>query len=163
MKPLLYIAIYILFVGCQSPWRKDITKEYRSLPNFAVQLQDSSTLLSLTSITKNHSTILLYFAPDCEHCQIQIANLLENSKYFNDTKIVFISMAATSDISKFSAKFHIGEYPNVIVGRDYQYEFYNLFKITSFPNIFIYNKSKHLTKVYRGQTEIQRIDKALRS
>jgi hypothetical protein len=46
------------------------------------------------------------------------------------------------------------KYPNILLSKDYKYEFYNYFKPKTTPYLAIYNRRKELTIVYAGFAQI---------
>lgn len=163
MKMTYYILLATLLWGCDTPWQQDSSRAYNNLPSINVLLMDSTTVTNTRQLAGSHSIILLYFSPDCEHCQAEINYLLYNITSLKNVHLVLISPAPISSLRGFAKRFLLDQYPNITLTNDYQYKCYNLFKIRSFPYIIIYNQQHQLTKLYKGETEIERITQAIKS
>lgn len=163
MKKYLNIILLLILSSCHTKWHERDSDAYLRLPNLQMLLLDSTTTLYTTQLAEGKATILFYFSPDCEHCQAETGDLLSNVKVLGNINLVFISSAPITEIQKFSHAFNLSQYSSIKVGYDYKFEFYNMYKISFYPCLIIYNKNRFLEKLYIGETEMDKIVKALRS
>ncbi|MBS1597446.1 MAG: hypothetical protein JST75_04430 [Bacteroidetes bacterium] len=166
-KILLFIAIMLVFVGA-IVWAYNKSKQFRteqysllSLPSFNLLLMDSSTLFSTNQLQKDRLTILIYFSPDCDHCQRLTKNLIKNINGLKSAQICLITPMPISETTSFYKSFDLGNYKNIVVTQDYKFSFYNFFKVSAFPYIAIYDGQKKLIKLYREEVNMERIFKAV--
>jgi peroxiredoxin len=162
MRQLIHVFILVAFSSCNMPWQESNTKNYQNLPSLNVLALDSSTVLNTKDLRKNRPIIIFYFSPDCEHCEAETVDLLSNMQFLTNAQIFFLSPAVVGDIVKFSHIFHLERYANITIASDYQYQFYNEYKVRSFPLIVIYDRFGKLTKIYKGELEISSIARALK-
>jgi thioredoxin-related protein len=161
MKRITVAILLFSFLSCHSKWSDARIAAYSKLPSFDVLLEDSSTHFNTQQIPQGKSTLLIYFSPDCEHCQAQTESLLANIRALKDIQIYFLTAASISELKAFSQTYHLDHYSNITTANDYQYAFFRIFKVTGFPYVVIYDNNRQLVKLYKGETDIHRIVNAL--
>ena len=62
----------------------------KKLPFFKMMLTDSS-LFYKSNLKKNRATIIIFFSPDCEHCQMETKELTASIKLFKKAQIIMAS------------------------------------------------------------------------
>jgi thiol-disulfide isomerase/thioredoxin len=75
MKPLLKLPKLrncknLLFVALQFFSFSQVSNS-QSIPDFTIELTNGS-MFTTKDLSKSKPTIIIYFAPDCEHCQALI-------------------------------------------------------------------------------------------
>lgn len=128
-----------------------------SIPSFKLLLLDSTTVFDTKNIVKGKPTLFVYFSPDCEHCQRQTKELIDNIGSFTDVQIYLFTPSEFSDLKRFDSTFRLYKYKNIIVAQDLEYGFYKYFKAVSFPYVAVYDRQKELTKLYKNEISIQKI------
>jgi thiol-disulfide isomerase/thioredoxin len=101
MKSLLYN-----FTGCISfsiyyKWPADSVKNgtdtlppyliTRHIPTFSMQVSEKDWFHS-ASVKQNTPTLILYFSPDCGHCQKETEDLLSKVSFLKDLQIVMVQV-----------------------------------------------------------------------
>jgi len=163
MKQVIYILLIATTMSCHARWQQSATKGFEQPPNLHLLLLDSSTIMNINTLRCDSGLILFYFSPDCEYCQAETAYLLSNMRYIRGSRLLLVSNAPIRDIRSFVNAYHLEDYHNVTIANDFRYEFFNLYKVQSYPTIVIYNKARELAKLYIGEIEIDRITKAIQS
>lgn len=107
--------------------------------------------------------VLIYFSPDCEHCQDFTKDLLKNYNVVANKQVVMVTFQSMDMLKPFVAQHRLSTYPNIKVGTEgYSYVVQRYYQIKSFPYIAIYDKAGKLVKTYEGEQPHVEIFKTLR-
>lgn len=60
----------------------------QSIPDFMMQLTNGK-MFTTKDLSKSKPVIIIYFAPDCEHCQVLIKSLLKKITEFKKPQIIW--------------------------------------------------------------------------
>ena len=120
------------------------------IPVFSLLLTDSTTQYSNLNIPKNKATILVYFSPDCSHCQADAKNLAEKLDSLKDINFVWISSHEVDKIKAFAIKYNMAGLPNMVFGKDEKWSIPSYFKITFTPYFAVYGKDGLFYKEFRN-------------
>ena len=107
--------------------------------------------------------VLIYFSPDCEHCQSFTKDLLKNSSVVANKQVVMVTFQAMDMLKPFVSQYSLGTYPNFKVGTEgTSYLVQRYYQIRSFPYIAIYDKKGNLVRTFEGEQPHAEIFKALK-
>tara|TARA_R110001592_G_scaffold363285_1_gene683196 strand:+ start:4082 stop:4696 length:615 start_codon:yes stop_codon:yes gene_type:complete len=106
-------------------------------------------------------TLIIYFHPECEHCQYEAKQIVANKEQFNRIQILMISPAPLTQIKQFNSDYLLDKIPSLKVLWDKEQKFESYFGNTTFPTVFIYSKQNQLQKKYKGEVKIEAILKHL--
>lgn len=107
--------------------------------------------------------VLIYFSPDCEHCQSFTKDLLKNSNVVANKQVVMVTFQAMDMLKPFVTQYSLGTYPNFKVGTEgTSYLVQRYYQIRSFPYIAIYDKKGNLVRTFEGEQPHAEIFKALK-
>src|SRR5438034_207081 len=81
--------------------------KYRTMPAIQILLQDSTTIFNTYSIPKGTPTVLVFFSPDCEHCQKMIGEIVEKMDSMRQANFIFLTPMPLSLLRPFSQKMGI--------------------------------------------------------
>ncbi len=149
---LFFLLISGLYATAQNPI--DDTPPYKKdlhIPEFTIMQTDSSWF-TREMIPKYPYTAIIYFAPDCGHCQYTVKELV---KYMDSLKNVFFLLVAykpLEEIREFYQHYGLDKFENVRIGRDPKYFLPAFYRVTSTPFVALYNTSGLLDKVYDPAT-----------
>lgn len=101
------------------------------------------------------STIILFFNPDCDHCQYEAKAILEHQSDFATTYFWWVTTVDTLAINDFSKKYHLDKLSNHYFAKLPAEKVVETFGSVSVPHIFIYDKTGVLQKEFRGETKIE--------
>lgn len=106
-------------------------------------------------------TVIIYFHPECEHCQYEAKEIgIHTSEFVNTNLIMITPDHSIQRIKDFAAKNHLWEIDNFILLLDKRIAFKHYFGTATIPSVFIYKDNK-LIKKYIGETKIEAILKAI--
>ncbi|HVN59275.1 MAG TPA: TlpA disulfide reductase family protein [Bacteroidales bacterium] len=169
MKAILKLIFSILFLGLFALIlyglvtrisRKSVTsKNIQHLPLFSFSTLNGQTFNS--SEIKEGPVILVYFNPECDHCQFQIEELSHNLDSFPGLKIILVSPADRDLVSVFLEGRFKNPGLNVTVLFDDSLKFESCFGKQSVPSLFIYDKKLRLVRLFNGEVKSETLTKYL--
>lgn len=174
MKKLLLLFSFIIAAGCSRAQTPDAASaaivSHHILAGAAIVpyriLKTDSTFATPANL-QHHKTMVVYFAPDCPHCQHLTVEMKQKMKQFGDTQIVMITWSNNFDIraiKNFVRDYDLKKYPNIIVGTEgYTYTVQKYFNIETTPYIAIYNSDKKLVKGFAKAPDIDVLIKTLKN
>jgi thioredoxin-related protein len=150
MKKLLLFFSLIIAVGCtqaQIVNKQDITK----IPPFKI-LRPDSTYFTPADLKKDKPVMIIYFSPDCSHCQHLVYDMKPKMKEFGDMQIVmvtFTEFTMLKMIKNFTRDFDLAKYPNITVGTEgHTYLVQRYYQVTTTPYIAVYDHKGKLVKAF---------------
>jgi thiol-disulfide isomerase/thioredoxin len=165
MKQLIvaaFICCFFTAVHAQAydsvpPYQKDST-----IPAFTI-LQTDSTWFNKEALPHNKPVIIIYFRPDCGHCQLTAHEFEQKMDQFKDAFFVWVSYDSVAHIKSFAEEYKLINAKNVRVGRDTKYFVPSFFRIKFTPFIAVYDKRGKLMQTYGEGTDPDTIIRLLHS
>ena len=150
---LLFVAVKLNAVHAQDydtipPYEKDSLH----IPSFTV-LQTDSVFTNDKKIPNNKPVVIIYFSPECGHCQITADEFSKRMKEMRDIFFVWVSYYPLPEIKDFAKKFNLRQFNNIIIGRDPNYTIPSYFRVKFTPFMAVYNREHHLIQTYGQGTE----------
>jgi len=168
MKRIIFIlSILIVHQACFGQGRKytfnakgeapkiDSNAAYlrtKKLPEFKLLLSaknKDSVWFSDANIPANRPIIVIYFSPDCGHCQHEMREIIKNFDSLKKPFFVFCSFHPIDSIRAFATKYNLEKYPNMVMGRDVKYYIPVFFDVKFTPFVALYNTKKDFVTEYR--------------
>lgn len=150
-KLILFFSLIITAVACKAQNETPGS----ALPPYKI-LKTDSTWATPANL-KHHRTVLIYFSPDCPHCQHLTMEMREKIKQFGDAQIVMITWSNNYDIraiKSFVKEFDLKKYTNISIGTEgYSYVVQKYYKIETTPYVAVYNADGKLSKAFRKAPE----------
>ena len=160
MKKIFFLLVILssaLLVHAQTetpiektyPYQKDST-----LPEFKMLETDSATWFNSDQLPKDRPVVIVYFNPECGHCQLTAHEFLEKKDIFKDAFFVWITYRATMDeIKKFGDDAKMFDDNNIRLGKEMKYTIVPFFSVQYTPYIAVYNESHKLLQTFDGGTD----------
>jgi thiol-disulfide isomerase/thioredoxin len=166
MKKLLIFILAAFSIHFVSAQEFDTIPKYQKdsshLPAFTV-LQTDSTYSNDKKIPDNKPVVIIYFSPECGHCQITADEFRTRMKDMKDIYFVWVSYYPLPEIREFAKKFRLQQFNNIMIGRDENYAIPSYFKVQYTPYMAVYNKEHHLVKTYPQGTEADTLINLIKS
>lgn len=138
-----------------------ITKErIRTLPDFSIRTLNNTIFRS--DQIKEGPVLVLFFHPECEHCQYQITTLFKSKAATSGIRVLLISNAEKDAIRNFLKEYNLLDYPGIIALVDETYSFRDYFGTELVPATFIYDKKLKLVRYFHGEVKPETILKYLK-
>src|SRR3569833_2471520 len=151
MKKILLIITLIITAGCTRAQDTVDTKNIQNIPPFKILRQDS-TWFSAKDLKKNKPVMIIYFSPDCSHCQHLMYDLRTKIKQIKNVQIVLVTFTEPSMlkmIQDFYKTNNLKKYPNITVGTEgHSYTVQRYYQVRMTPFIAIYDHKGKLVKAY---------------
>ncbi len=147
IRPLILLAFFGLFTSfspCQA----------QTLPAFEMQLTNGK-IFTNHDLQRNRPVLLIYYAPDCEHCQVLMTQILKNFTPFRKLQIVLVTFEPLSYAQSFESTYQIKKYPNIISGMESPtFYFKNLYKLENTPFTALFDRHHKMVISYRKMTPV---------
>jgi cytochrome oxidase Cu insertion factor (SCO1/SenC/PrrC family) len=98
------------------------------------------------------AVVLIYFSPDCEHCQNFTKDLLKNFSVVGNKQVVMVTPQSMEMLKPFVANYNLTNYPNIKAGIEpspYLVQKYN--QIRHYPFVALYDKTGKFVKSFEGE------------
>jgi len=126
----------------------------QSLPPFKMYRSDK-TIFNAAELPKTKPVILIYFDPECEHCQKLMKELFEKIDAFKKAEIIMVTFKSIEEVAGFEKLHSTQKYSNIIVGTE-GVGFYlrNYYGLVTMPFTALYDKKGNLNYSYRKETQV---------
>ena len=142
--PLFVLAILLFATRATS----------QTLPDFKVKLTDGTTVSS-TKMPGKKPLLIIYFAPDCEHCRKLMDQLFPQMNAFKNVQILMVTFESLNDVAWFENHYHTKNYPNVKTGTEQPVFFLkNYYKLEHTPFTALFDKNGKLMVSYKEYTPL---------
>ena len=169
MKKLIILgliaSLYCVISSCSKPEKHTDTQTQKIEP---AEINDLPAILLMEQDGKQYSTrslagntLLIFFGPECEHCQREAVQIHKNLKGFERYTLYFIALDPFPLITKFAEDYKINNQPNIHFARADGPTVFNSLGQIQTPTILIYAANRKLIKRFDGETKIEEILKLL--
>lgn len=121
-------------------------------------MQTNGTFYTSKDLPKNKPVVLIYFAPDCEHCQKLMKELFKRIYDFKKSELVLASFKPLGDIKTFEQQYAISKYPFIKAGTEgntFYLRYY--YKIEHTPYTALFDKKGKLIVDYRNEVPLNEL------
>jgi hypothetical protein len=101
--------------------------------------------------------VILYFSPECSHCQLEVEDLVAHMDSLKKAFFVMVSYHSPQDIGGFAHKYKLDSLDNVRLGRDTAYYLPSYYQVTQTPFVAVYNAQHKLQEVFRSGAGAQKL------
>lgn len=153
MKKCLIILSFLFSAGCvqaqttaadaDAPYKKD-----NHLPAFNIQLPDSSFFTKENLPSGYEYTAIIYFSPDCSHCQHTAKDVVKSMDSLKNVFFIFVAYKPLEDIKGFANYYGLDRFKNIVSGRDPRYFIPSFYRVQYTPFVAVYNNKGLLVQVY---------------
>jgi hypothetical protein len=148
----LYLAIGIVR---KIQNQRIVTEKIAQLPAFSFSTLSNEVFNS--EVISKGPVLVLYFHPECEHCQWEMGEIFKSQIPVAFSKVLLISSAQSDTILNFLRQFHYSDYPSVIPLVDSSYNFEQYFGSSMVPSSYVYDSDLKLIKFIRGEAKTEAI------
>ncbi len=133
------------------------------LPSFGMRLSNGR-IFSAADIPKGKPVLLIYFAPDCDHCHTLMNAFFKKAPAFSSAEVVMVTFTPLKEVAAFEKAFNAAQYPNIKVGSEGSSHYLRLFyKLQNTPFTALYNKEGKLVASYRKDPSVDNLLKQLKA
>lgn len=158
---IVFLFIVFLATGINRKFQnqKNDYEKIANLPSFSFLTLSNERFIS--SKIKKGPVLVIYFHPECEHCQWEMTEIFKSNIPESFSQILLISSAHPDSIKKFLSRFNLSSYSSMITLLDSSYDFEEIFGSSIVPSFYIYDKKLHLLKAFHGEVKTETILKLI--
>jgi thiol-disulfide isomerase/thioredoxin len=144
------LCIYFILLGTCLQAQRDTLPPYlqvKIIPPFQL-LQPDSSWFKKADLPKKMPVVMVYFNPDCGHCQIEAKEIADSLHLLKNFFFVFSSYQPLDEIAFFADSFRLSGKPNIVFGRDTKYFIPAFFRVKTTPFTAVYDKKGNLLQAF---------------
>ncbi|MBN1251322.1 MAG: redoxin domain-containing protein [Bacteroidales bacterium] len=139
-----------------------IAEQIKTIPEFYFYKLGTDSTFTHLNLKQNKSALIIYFHPECEHCQNEAEIISKRIDEFKEYQLVFISYAETQEIKTYASKHKLLGYENITFLEDKDMIFNDIFGKSGIPNSLIYSEQGKLTRQFKGEVKVDALLKYLK-
>jgi thiol-disulfide isomerase/thioredoxin len=168
MKKIISFFAAILLLGAQQLLAQDNTPvrpdapylTNKNIPAFSLLLANGENFTQ-NNIPTSKYTIIIYFSPDCGHCQHEATEMVKNIDSLKPVYFVWAGSRSIPELKAFSEKYGFNALPNLVCGQDQQYSIPSYYQVKYTPFVAVYDNKKQFIKAYEMGVEIPELLKLI--
>jgi thioredoxin-related protein len=158
MKKKLLISFFVLLFS----FFYSLNISAQTLPAFQMKLTNGK-VFSSSEISQKTPLILIYFAPDCEHCQALMKQIFSQINTFKNTQLVLVTFEPVQVLPAFEKEFQTPKYANIKVGSEVQPLYLQkYYQLQHTPFTALFDKNRKLIISYKEYTPLSDLIKKLK-
>ncbi|MFY7963638.1 MAG: hypothetical protein ACOVO1_01970 [Chitinophagaceae bacterium] len=124
-------------------------------PDIQLLLTDSATVFTKTSLPADKTVAIIFFSPDCEHCQHTVSEMIPKMDSLSNLVMIWNgpSYMPLADVKAFYEKYQLANYSNIVMGKEINYFLPLHYRIEITPYAAIYKNGKLFTE-FRKSIEV---------
>ncbi|WP_083228000.1 thioredoxin fold domain-containing protein [Mucilaginibacter sp. PPCGB 2223] len=157
------VLLLIAFIAGITTLKAQNTSNIVNIPPYKILTKDSA-FVTPANLKKGKPVMIVYFSPDCTHCQHFTEELKsrmdaekkKGTSIFRNTQIVMITFTAVLNMKLFYIDYELAKYPNIIMGTEgTTYTVLRYYSVKTTPYIAVYGKNG---KLVQGFEKIPKLD-----
>jgi thioredoxin-related protein len=150
MKVVLLAVFFIISLFFSVFAQSADPKPGSPIPSFKIQKTNGGYFTN-SDVKKNSPLVLIYFAPDCDHCIKLIDQLFKKIHQFDKASVVMVTFKAPNDVAWFERKYKTAQFRNITVGTEgTSYILRNYYRLDKTPFVAVYDKKGKLAFSYKN-------------
>lgn len=126
--------------------------EKNELPAFEMTMASGKKVMANSLSGKS---ILIFFGPDCDHCQRQAEEIRKNLYLLNGYSLYFVAAHPMDQIIQFAEKFELKDQPDIYFGQVSVGKVTEVLGPMDVPTIYIYSAERVLVKKFVNETPVK--------
>jgi len=141
----------------QNDSSNNYVNKFLKIPAFKLLSVPDSVEFANEQLKQNSPVVVLFFSPDCDHCQSETKELLAYKEELKNIQILMVSGAPYPEMKDFYETYDLSSMKNIRVGQDINLKLGSIFKIRTYPSIFVYDQKGTLAKAFVGNIGVPAI------
>lgn len=134
------------------------------LPDFALRMLDSVTVLHTRQLPKGKPIVFILFSPDCDHCAQLAQQINDSADALKELQLIMVAPPVPlHDINFFAYTNGLAHRSGVIVAQDIDFFFGSYYKATTVPFIVVYNRQQKLVTTLTRMRHISELIQVVRA
>ena len=127
------------------------------VPPFSA-MQANGKVFKAQDLPLGKPIIIIYFSPDCDHCEKLTQDILKNENDLKNASIAMITFLPVQKVANFVNKYSLSKHPNIYVATEgYSFFLKNYYRITEMPFMALYTKNGDLIKTYTREIPVKNL------
>lgn len=143
----LVIAAFIITTGFAQATDTTSYLSNKNIPNVRL-IQGDSSWFTNENIPKGKPVVIIYFSPECGHCQLSAQEINNDIDKVKDAFFIWVSYYPVPEIKEFAEKYKLAQYNNFKFGRDPKYAIPTFYRVKFTPFMAVYNKEGKLMQTF---------------
>lgn len=136
--------------------KKVSEQQIQTLPHACFESLEGKTIC-IDEFNPEKPLVLVYFHPECEHCQYEAQEIGQNTEAFSNCQLLMVTYDdSLQRVKNFCETYHLWEIDNIVVLIDAENQFKKVFGKAVVPSVYIY-KNRKLKKQFLGETKLETI------
>lgn len=158
-RSFLFSALMFGLFFCSS---LDSSAQSNKVPPFRMT-QSNGKLFNATNLPLGKPIMIIYFSPDCDHCQVMMKDWFKKVNDFNKASVAMITFLPIDKVMTFEKDFKVKQYPNIIVGTEgFSFFVRNYYQIMDMPFAALYDKNGNLIASYQKNIPLNELANKLK-
>jgi thiol-disulfide isomerase/thioredoxin len=147
---IIIICVLLMFSNCSGAQTFKIPP---TIPPYKILTTKDQTLTP-ADLVKNKPVMIIYFVPDCPHCQKLINDIKPSMDKFKNIQVLMITYTDIRMVKTFENDYGLKAYPNIILGTEgYTYTVQRFYQLKHTPFVALYDKTGKLVQSFEKQPE----------
>jgi thioredoxin-related protein len=159
MKKIVFslLALCLVFNALAQTDSSQMYFKSPTIPAFnLIKIPDSSSFIN-AQLQNNKPTVLIFFAPDCDHCQEATKNLVAKIDQLKNVQIVMVAGMEYGIVKKFYADYKLADCANITVTRDPLFKLPQYYSVHSIPDVYVYDKKGKYLNHFKSKIPVEEI------
>lgn len=126
------------------------------IPTFSIR-QPDSTWFNNTNLNLKKPVLILYFSPDCGHCQLETEEIISKIKDLSNLQIIMVTSRPFEDMARFAEYYKIKRFPTIKIGNDPSRKISRFYDVKFTPFSALYDKKGKLIKAYEQEINMEEL------
>lgn len=120
--------------------------------------------MCIDEFNPDQPTIIMYFHPECEHCQYESGEIGRQKEQFEKVNMILITPDnSVKRVEAFARRYHLWEIDNLTILLDQNNRFKSHFGTQVVPTLIIYGLDKKLLVMFKGEVQMKAVIKAVKT
>ena len=151
MKFKLFFILFLLPAIAFLQPSKDKSAPYlktTGYPDIRILLPDSSSIFTKESLPKDKTVVIIFFSPDCEHCQAEATEMMTKMDSVSNMYLIWNAnmMDDFNNVKSFYYKYGFDKYSNIVMGKEINYYLPLFYRLENTPYAAVYKNGKLFTE-----------------
>jgi thioredoxin-related protein len=139
---------FLFILGLILSTNSVVSAQSTKVPPFRM-VQPNGKVFKAENVPRGKPIIIVYFLPDCDHCQRLTKDLTRRISEFKKASIAMITYQPLNQVAKFANDYNLKRYSNIYVGTEGSSLFVrNYYNIMQMPFIALFTKNGDVIKLY---------------
>jgi len=166
MKKILFLLCLVITAGCTNAQNSTPPADKKAPTPTAIApyhiLTTDSVYTTPADLKKNKPVMIIYFSPDCSHCQHLMYEMKPKIAAFKNMQVIMVTWVKQLEaIRVFARDFDLKKHPNFTVGTEgYTMVVQRYYDVHTTPYIAMYDKNHKLVKDWEKAPSIDELASA---